>query len=399
MPGPTIEHLLLSRSDLTEVRDGFSAMYGKGRHRYYVKDEELHKGYEEIPERTYGKMDGNNTNDVDGASVNHGGRGSSASGIRGFVCNDVAVAFVFVIHCEKTKRTAVYYNVSEFEAQDMKILVGLSVWVANKEEGAQLNLTILKGNAYAPWETNPYAAEDDAWLDRITSSVIPQLETISKTHITVTLSDETTLQMACVLVDKSTGKITIPRPKDPNELADGSGGGRGGSSSKVVEQSYNLCLGAKFTADGAKESSARSVSSSLRRLESTLDRTFSLKGYTASLSYNVSKRLPVPPLSDCAREILRSQYLNQPVSRRLAIMRRYDPEPSAKFDRYNEVLIYLNVMNMIASGVFLCDVNACRKMAKVVCETCGGSWACSERHQKEYADEHEEWCKAHRIRI
>lgn len=97
MPAP-VEHLLLSRSDLAEVRDGFSAMYGKGRHRYYVKDEELHRGYEEIPERTYGKMDG-------------------TSAIRGFVCNDVAVAFVFVVHCERTTRTAVYYNVSEFEAQ------------------------------------------------------------------------------------------------------------------------------------------------------------------------------------------------------------------------------------------------------------------------------------------
>ncbi|KAG9008575.1 hypothetical protein FRB93_006494 [Tulasnella sp. JGI-2019a] len=380
----TVEHLLLTRDDLTEVCDGFSAMYGKGRHRYYAKDESIHQGYEEISERTYGKMDGTMS---DGSGVN----------IRGFVCNDVAVAFVFVIHCDKTKRTAVYYNVSSFEAQ---ILVGLSMWAVNKEEGGRIDLTILKGNAYAPWETNPYAVEDNAWLDRVTSAVIPQLETISKTNITITpISSGTVLEMACVPVDKSTGKISIPRPKDPSELAGASGGGGSSSKNHKTEQSYNLCLGANFSADGAAESSTRSVTSSLRRLESTLGRTFSLKGYTAALVFNVTKRLPVPPLSECAREILRSQYLNQPVSRRLAIMRRYDPEPSTQYERYNEVFIYLNVMGTVANGIFLCDVRGCRKMAKVVCKSCGGSWACSEKHQEEYVDEHEDWCKTHRIRI
>lgn len=82
----------------------------------------------------------------------------------------------------------------------------------------------------------------------------------------------------------------------------------------------------------------------------------------------------------------------------MAIMRRYDPEPSTRYDRYKEVFIYMTATTMV-SKKGLCDVEDCRKLAKVVCKTCGGSWACSERHQKEYADDHEEWCKSHKIRI
>jgi hypothetical protein len=89
---PTVESMYLSRDSLVEVRDALSASY-KGRHRYYMQDESTWKGYEEIPERAFGKMD-------------------SKSPIKGFLCNDVAVAFVFVMHCEKTTRTAVLYNVS-----------------------------------------------------------------------------------------------------------------------------------------------------------------------------------------------------------------------------------------------------------------------------------------------
>lgn len=90
---PPIESYYLLRSDLIEVRDSLSSTYNKNRHRFYLNDDSLWKGYEEILERSFGKMD-------------------SSSPTKGFICNDVAVAFVFVMHCEKTTRTAVLYNVS-----------------------------------------------------------------------------------------------------------------------------------------------------------------------------------------------------------------------------------------------------------------------------------------------
>lgn len=89
---PTIESLYLTNDNLIPTRDPQSAAQ-RGRYRYYSNDDSLWKGYEEIPERAFGKMD-------------------STSPIKGFLCNDVAVAFVFVMHCEKTTRTAVLYNVS-----------------------------------------------------------------------------------------------------------------------------------------------------------------------------------------------------------------------------------------------------------------------------------------------
>lgn len=275
--------------------------------------------------------------------------------------------------------------------------MNLVSWVTDKQENVTVDFTTLKGNAFSSWEINPYAEEDEAWLGRVKSNVIPQIASMCNIVVNITPEEDVPcLELAAVVVEKGTGKITIPTPKDTTELA----GKKGGSSSKRnVELSFTLSLGPKGIMDGPKDSTHRSVAGSLRRLESTLDTTFNEKGYTAMCVYNGTRRLAVPMLSECARELLRSQALNQPDSRRLAILRRYDPNPTTRFEKYNEVFIYLNVMNVVGNGLYLCDLASCRKMGKMVCRSCAGSWACSEKHQMEYADDHEEWCKTHRIRI
>lgn len=278
--------------------------------------------------------------------------------------------------------------------------MNLISWVVNKEENLSVDFTFLKGSAFLSWESYLYCEEDEAWLERMRSSLTPQMASLCKVKINVipATTDVPLLEFGSVLIDKATGKITIPRPRDIDGLPGRQGGGGSSSSgSSHSATSFILALGPKSIMEGPKDITHRSVAGSLRRLESTLDTIFNLKGYTSVCVYNGTRRLAVPVLSECTRELLRSRTLGQPDSRRHTILRRYDPEPDLRQDKYREAFIHLGAMG--GTGMFLCDLPSCRRMGKLVCKTCGGSWACSEKHQAESAGEHEEWCKTHRIRI
>ena len=184
------------------------------------------------------------------------------------------------------------------------------------------------------------------------------------------------LEQGCVLVDKVTGKITIPVPANDFEPY-------------------------RYLHVGLPESVSQAQLSQLRtrdmfyRIISTAHaiamQQFGLRfTYPCFPQYDGTSPMPLPRIPDFARTILQQYVLYGPIQPDTAIP--VTDKMSVKISE--ELRNYINGYPLREQGMF-CEI--CRKQTKSTCNNCRTAWYCCREHQTSDWKDHRIWCKMHRV--
>lgn len=154
-----------------------------------------------------------------------------------------------------------------------------------EHSSAAVEVVILKGHSYAE-ENPPFAKEDGVWI----SSVKDQLRMeADQKSIDLTITEPPfCLDNGCVLVDKSTGRITIPVAKSTPDLNPNPAQYRTGASKPLTLQELEVQFMEDLT----------------YAVLSAIDDSLEEGGLPCHLSYDVNAPLGVPSLSYIARALI-----------------------------------------------------------------------------------------------
>ncbi|KAK7055544.1 hypothetical protein R3P38DRAFT_1360220 [Favolaschia claudopus] len=312
--------------------------------------------YERIEERGWGRM-------------------SPDSPIRGICTDLVDTCFAFVFHCETNARTSLCHVVSGIDTKvfDSQIRYASE----DRSPGNPVDIVAFLGHVYGrhppPPDVDPKNIQEDLlWIS-------DQLDLLRKDEaVRGAYAHPTPLSYGAVLVEKSTGQITIP-------------------SAPTFRVSVRLPTLLRCLPSSTKYEALTKVRvvDQFYRIQST---SFSIGSRSANVPcfevYDGIRRVPVPPPTENTRELFR-----------IAIMHPkfpyLDPIQQSDLDIVKRVItlenmVYVEGLAMLMQVVgALCDEPSCRRFTKQKCSRCKGAYYCSRAHQDGQWANHKGWCKAH----
>lgn len=184
------------------------------------------------------------------------------------------------------------------------------------------------------------------------------------------------LDHGCVLVDKQTGKITIPVPAD---------------GFKMDKYPYiglpDPMTASQFLQLQAKDRFYRIISTA----HATSMQQFGFQfAYPCYLQYDGISPSPLTPMPDFARTLLQQYVLNGQLLPDLVV----PVNNKLNVTISEELRGYINQYPLREQGMF-CEV--CRKQTKRTCNNCRTAWYCCREHQSSGWKDHRTWCRAHRV--
>jgi len=319
----------------------------------------------------------------------HGyGRMDASTPGKGIGTSGVASANVIVFHSPTTGRTTVTQtpNFLHFpdaflpmidwvtggppERTTFTIADKMNFATGKEAKECALEVAILRGWAYG---TPAYAAQCGhvVWM-RDFRLFLDTFTRFRKLIIHIFDSPKL-LKQGVVLVDKITGTITHV------ELAPG-----------VKELPLKLELSSTLTGEYSPEQSSRVLFLSalliLRRTSEPM---------SPGLAFNVDQHCLPAPLSDEARQLIRSQQLGQPPSKRGAIIRSFNQSEDWTKLRKNQTDELSTAQTAFSVAARHRPCERCSKRGEETCSACQGAWYCGAAHQREDWKEHKAWCKKH----
>ncbi|KAJ7274955.1 hypothetical protein C8J57DRAFT_1313215 [Mycena rebaudengoi] len=283
------------------------------------------------------------------------------------LCTDlVGSCFVFVFHCNANGRTTLCHAVSgtdlrAFEAQ-MRYVAG--------ESPHPVDIIVFRGWAYGIPGFKIHESDRCGCSRDLEDDLAWASQTVERIKDAI---------YGLVLVEKSTGKITLPiRP-------------RAGPYPTVLQLQY-------FSSSPTPAAmTKREVVDAFYRIQSTT--LFISSNFTRVPCFEVydgARRLPIPPSSDDMREIFRiaTMHPNYP---------DLEPIQYSDFDIVKRLLCTEEISGYVKGlspllrdvGAF-CEVAECRQFTMKRCPKCKGAYYCGDEHQNADWEHHKGWCKSHR---
>ncbi|KAF9512286.1 hypothetical protein BS47DRAFT_1090943 [Hydnum rufescens UP504] len=349
-----VETLRLSRDDLEPGSDGrvwrFKAPYAR------------------IGQYGYGRMD------------------SSSPG-NGVGTDSVASCSVVVMHCPTTGRTTLSHSPNFL---DLNTFIPIVEWVTGGpgagahcrpsfaeisrfESGVgavpcSLGVVVLRGSHYVLPAASTFGHE--AWMDDLRKFFASFVEW---RRIALTILDfPTPMKYGTVLVDKGTGHITqvegAPHLKGPSLAICLVPTSIPGAYS-LAQEHQDLFMGSLFCA---------------RRSPDPMP---------IVLHYNVNKFALPYPLTDEARQLLRSARLGEAPSAQSAIIAHFGF--SEDWIRQPTTLYSRVLGPLFARVTRLKSCERCSNAGDMICSACKGAWYCGRTHQQQDWKSHKEWCRSH----
>ncbi|KAJ6452767.1 hypothetical protein C8R45DRAFT_1040027 [Mycena sanguinolenta] len=295
-----------------------------------------------------------------------------ASPISGLCTDLVNTCFVFVFHCEANGRTTLCHVVS---GTDIAVFIAQMHYVAGEDPRSQVDIVVFQGRTYGNPEDVPseILQEDLMWVS----------QTLDHLRIKTTLCNAFVhpkpLGYGAVLVEKSSGEVTLPVPPTDNP--------------KLFPKLL-LCVPSPPTPTTIAKST---VVDAFYRIQSTA--SFIASKFRSAPCFEVydgTRRLAIPTSSDDTREIFRIATMHpnfpsfEPIQRSdLDICKRVIPT--------NEMGTYVKGLPALIQRVgAFCEVAGCRKFTTKKCLACKGAYYCNKSHQEGHWVEHKVWCKSHR---
>ncbi|PFH50916.1 hypothetical protein AMATHDRAFT_3543 [Amanita thiersii Skay4041] len=316
--------------------------------------------YYRIPERTWARMD----------------KSSPYSGL----CTDmVDTGLVFVCHCKSTSRTTLMHTPSEV---DLQAIVDQLNYVTNGASSIAVEMIILKGGIHSNRKKHELTAslartvdEDIAWVDEFVRNVRVHAKKLS---VPLSVSRPARcLELGSILVDKSTGKITIPMPTE--EFASC-------HPRLYVKLSDQMSRG-QIAQLGARDSFYRIISTAYAGSMHQLGFRFA---YPCYLDFDGTNPLPLPNMPDFARALIQQCALNGTLKPDVSVT----VTDNASMSPSKELRDQINSYPLREQGMF-CEV--CRNATKSTCRNCRAAWYCCREHQMSDWQRHRMWCKSHRV--
>ena len=179
-----------------------------------------------------------------------------------------------------------------------------------------------------------------------------------------------------MLVDKQTGKITIPVP----------------ANSFTADRYPYVGLPESMTETQFSKLSAKD---DFHRIISTAHaismQQFGFRlAYPCSLQYDGTSPTPLPRMPDFARTLLQQYALSGQLTPGLVV----PINDKLDVNISEELRGYINNYPLREQGMF-CEV--CRKPAKQTCNRCRAAWYCCRDHQTSDWKDHRTWCRAHQV--
>ncbi|KAK7055547.1 hypothetical protein R3P38DRAFT_1360263 [Favolaschia claudopus] len=299
-------------------------------HYYLIQAE-----YERIEERGWGRMDDD-------------------SPIRGFCTDCVATCFVFVFHCEAKARTTLCHVVSGI---DSKVFEAQIRYVTDGGGSGNLaDIVVLLGRVYA----SEYRAGSGVPADIIEEDLLWASQTVERlgrnTAVHSASIHPKALCYGVVLVERSTGEITIPIPP----------------TSSIPTPRYLMCASSPLTPESLGKIM---IIDEFYRVQSTT--SFIASKFTTSPCFEVydgARRLPVPPSSEDTREIFRIATMH-PDFPSLNPIQQWDLDICKRVTSTNEMATYASSLAELMKTVGApCDEPSCRKLTTRKCSVCRGAY-------------------------
>jgi len=196
----------------------------------------------------------------------------------------------------------------------------------------------------------------------------------SRRKIAVEILDLPTLvKYGAMLVDKGTGKITLVEPSKPKNSS---------RMPKVItfqqstttEFSYPQLMQAMF-------------------ISNLLIHNHQKICPPIEMQYDGKRHCLPVPLTDEARQLLRSVRQNEPPAAQRAIILSFgNSNDWVTQPRDQEETIQRALLKNMGK-LKVCEL--CEKDGSAVCTACKGAWYCGKQHQAENWKAHKAWCKAH----
>ncbi|KAJ7274963.1 hypothetical protein C8J57DRAFT_1714684 [Mycena rebaudengoi] len=294
------------------------------------------------------------------------------------LCTDlVDTCFVFVFHCAANGRSTLCHTVSGtdirvFEAQ-IRYVVG--------ESPHPVDIIVFRGGAYgipgfkireSGGVTLENLEEDLAWASQMVDRI--------KTPSCTTLIYPNSLEYGLVLVEKSTGKITLPiRPRAHHD----------GPNPAMLWCFSAAPTPATFTKTELVDAFYR-IQSTTSFVSSNFERTPSFEVFDGA------RRLPIPPSSDDTREIFRIATMH-PRFPLFKPIQQSDLDIAMRVLRSGEAFRYATSLPLLLEDVgAFCEVAECRQFTATKCAKCEGAYYCGAEHQRADWKSHKDWCESHR---
>lgn len=304
--------------------------------------------------------------------------------IKGACTDRVASANVVVLHSPTTRRTTVSHMANFMHLSTFIPLIDWVTGGSGKEDlspeeiymfrsgydprPCQLEAVVLRGFLFAEPDASQYGHPD--WIAdfrRIFESIA------FARNIDLNIVDSERLIMSgAVLVDKITGKIThldlppeIPvrlfRLENPRFVR----------QHTSAQEDQTLFLGSLL---------------SLRRRPEPLN---------MKLQFDVNRYCLPHPLSDEARELIRSRRLGEPFAAQSAIIKRYGLMEDWLSPPWDTRPKYRLLKIQLASTSHTRPCELCPAEGTKTCSGCSGAWYCGSVHQAIHWSKHKLWCRQH----
>lgn len=314
-------------------------------------------------------------------------------------CTDhVASCTVVVLHSPTTKRTTLSHSPN---FMTMLTFIPLIDWVTggsgntdpSPEEqvnfftglGARpcvLEAHILRGFAYAFPDSEKF--NHAGWIRDFRNF----FEMIARVrHISLHIEDsERLLSSGAVLVDKGSGRITHVELEP--ELTHHSGSLSPSLSRRIViTLEHPFFAGQYTTAQECQDLFVGSLLNARREPEPT----------PLKLQFDSQAYLLPHPLSDEARQLIRSKRLYEPPSAQSIIIRKFGKTDNWIVDggdlkMSGQFRILRSLLKSVADDR-PCEL--CPKEASKTCGACRGAWYCGDVHQRQDWKAHKVWCRLH----
>ncbi|KIL68857.1 hypothetical protein M378DRAFT_157996 [Amanita muscaria Koide BX008] len=220
-----------------------------------------------------------------------------------------------------------------------------------------------------------HGVEDDlAWLDQFIHDVRARARKLSLS-LTITRPSRC-IEHGCMLVNKKTGKITIPVPTsgfEPTRFL------YAGLPEPMSES--------RFLQIGAQDQFYRISSTSHAIALQQYGFSFA---YPCYLEYDGTDNVLLPRMSDFTRTIFQYFVLYGPIPSSVPI----PVSEKLSVTISEELRGYINDFPLREQGLF-CEI--CQQPAKSTCNSCRTAWYCCRDHQTSDWRNHRVWCKSHHV--
>lgn len=323
---------------------------------------------------------------------------TSESPCKGACTDHVASCTVVVLHSPTTKRTTLSHSPN---FMTMLTFIPLIDWVTGglgntnptPEEqvlfcsglGARpcvLEAYILRGFAYAAPDSEKF--NHAGWIRDFRNffEMIAQVR-----HISLHIEDSSRLlSSGAVLVDKGSGRITHVE-LEPDLVPHSASSSLPSPRRIVITLEHPDFAGQYTTAQECQDLFIGSLLNSRREPEPT----------PLKLQFDSQSYLLPHPLSDEARQLIRSKRLYEPSSVQSAIIRAFGKTDDWMNEGGNSRMSnqFATLRSLLKSVADDRPCELCPKEASKMCSACRGAWYCGDVHQRQDWRMHKVWCRLH----